>query len=144
MAAPVARQKNHLNFAKPSAHELVGRFTEGRLDFDLAYVVETFHLVEPAAADHTDHACCHTILDALSGSLYFPPRSSDFLTLELAACRLNVVASRPPHVHLQSGVIQHVLKALDGRIGRSEKFAAGMRIERNDVHFAGNIAQQLY
>jgi hypothetical protein len=54
MAFAVPRQKHQIDIAEFAAHELVRGFAEWRRHRHLPYPFETFHLVQPAAADHTD------------------------------------------------------------------------------------------
>ena len=66
-----------------------------------------------------------------------------FLALKLSARGLNIVAPRPAHVNLHTGIVQDLLKARDLRVRRSELGSTGMRIERNDVDFAANPLEKL-
>ena len=66
-----------------------------------------------------------------------------FLALKLSARGLNIVAPRPAHVNLHTGIVQDLLKARDLRVRRSEIGSTGMRIERNDVDFAANPLEKL-
>src|SRR5438309_671802 len=63
--------------------------------------------------------------------------------LMLSARGLNIVAPRPAHVNLHTGIVQDLLKARDLRVRRSEIGGTGMRIERNDVDFAANPLEKL-
>ena len=56
MATPVTAQEDHRGVAEAAHAVGVGRRAEGRPDLDPAGVLETLQLVEPAAADDTDHA----------------------------------------------------------------------------------------
>src|SRR3990167_9397279 len=47
-------QKRHARAAQPAHADAVGRFAEGRVDFDFLKVLDALHIINAAAADHAD------------------------------------------------------------------------------------------
>ena len=52
--AAMARQKHHLHATEGSQPQAVGGRAKGRVDRELLHVLQPFHGVEPAAAEHAE------------------------------------------------------------------------------------------
>ena len=138
----MARQKDQLGVAESTPNKIIRRLSERRPDGHFAHALKSGHLVKPAAADHPDNRIRHKLGNRTCDKGRTPCQGIDAFALELPARRLNIVAARPAHIDLHSGVAQGHLKTPDLLIRRSRILAARMRIERYDVHLARNAAQE--
>ncbi len=57
--ASVTRQKHHLDAVQNSGHIFVGRIAEGGLDGHPLNLLQTFHIIQTAAADNPDSCFTH-------------------------------------------------------------------------------------
>src|SRR5580693_3431367 len=59
MAAAVAREKNHFDVTDASLVKWIRRATERRLELHQLDLVQSLHLIEAAAADHSEYVLWH-------------------------------------------------------------------------------------